>query len=49
MAFCCAMRAVFAGVIAGSLISAWAVRFAKVYLFEITPYDPRFGPPRSEP
>ena len=34
-------RAVFAGVIAGSLISAWAVRFVKVYLFEITPYDPR--------
>ena len=31
----------FAGVIAGSLISAWAVRFVKVYLFEITPYDPR--------
>jgi predicted permease len=29
------------GVVAGSLISAWAVRFVKSYLYEITPYDPR--------
>jgi ABC-type antimicrobial peptide transport system permease subunit len=32
---------VAAGVVAGSLISAWAVRFVRVYLYEITPYDPR--------
>jgi predicted permease len=35
------LRTVFAGVIVGSLISMWAVRFVKVYLYEITPYDPR--------
>lgn len=32
---------VVAGVIAGSLVSAWAVRFVRAYLYEITPYDPR--------
>jgi hypothetical protein len=32
---------VAAGIVAGSLISAWAVRFLKSYLYEITPYDPR--------
>ena len=32
---------VAAGVVAGSLVSAWAVRFVRVYLYEITPYDPR--------
>lgn len=31
---------VAAGVIAGSLVSAWAVRFVRSYLYEITPYDP---------
>ena len=35
------LRAVAFGVLAGSLVSAWAVRFVKVYLYEITPYDPR--------
>ena len=35
------LRAVVLGVIVGSLVSAWAVRFVKVYLYEITPYDPR--------
>ena len=35
------LRAVVAGVIAGGLVSAWAVRFVKAYLYEITPYDPR--------
>ncbi len=35
------LRAVVAGVIVGSLVSAWAVRFVKVYLYEITPYDSR--------
>jgi putative ABC transport system permease protein len=35
------LRDVVAGVIAGSLISVWAVRFVKVYLYQITPYDPR--------
>ncbi len=29
------------GVLAGSLIAAWAVRFVRAYLYEITPYDPR--------
>lgn len=29
------------GVLAGSLISAWAVRFVRAYLYEVTPYDPR--------
>ncbi len=32
---------VAAGVVVGSLISAWAVRFVRAYLYEITPYDPR--------
>jgi predicted permease len=35
------LRAVILGVIVGSLVSSWAVRFVKVYLYEITPYDPR--------
>ena len=35
------LRAVIAGVIVGSLVSMWAVRFVKVYLYQITPYDPR--------
>jgi ABC-type lipoprotein release transport system permease subunit len=35
------LRAVVAGVSVGSLVSMWAVRFVKVYLYEITPYDPR--------
>jgi putative ABC transport system permease protein len=35
------LRTVLAGVIVGSLVSMWAVRFVKVYLYEITPYDPR--------
>ena len=35
------LRAVVAGVIIGSLVSAWAVRFLKVYLYQITAYDPR--------
>jgi predicted permease len=35
------LRAVVAGVIVGSLVSMWAVPFLKVYLYEITPYDPR--------
>ena len=34
-------RAVVAGVIVGSVISMWAVRFVRVYLYQITPYDPR--------
>ena len=34
------LRAVVLGVIVGSLVSSWAVRFVKVYLYEITPYDP---------
>lgn len=29
------------GIVAGSLISAWAVRFVRAYLYEITAYDPR--------
>jgi hypothetical protein len=32
---------VAAGVILGSVVSAWAVRFVRAYLYEITPYDPR--------
>jgi predicted permease len=32
---------VAAGVVAGSLVSAWAVRFVRSLLYEITPYDPR--------
>lgn len=32
---------VAAGVVAGSLAAAWAVRFVRAYLYEITPYDPR--------
>ena len=32
--------AVAGGVLVGSLVSAWAVRFVKIYLYEITPYDP---------
>lgn len=32
---------VVAGILAGSLMSAWAVRFVKAYLYEVTPYDPR--------
>ncbi len=35
------LRAVVLGVMVGSLVSAWAVRFVKVYLYQITPYDPR--------
>jgi putative ABC transport system permease protein len=35
------LRAVVAGVVVGSLVSAWAVRFVKVYLYQITPYDSR--------
>jgi len=35
------LGAVVLGVTAGTLVSAWAVRFVKVYLYEITPYDPR--------
>lgn len=35
------LRAVVLGVSAGGLVSAWAVRFVKAYLYEITPYDPR--------
>ena len=35
------LRPVVAGVIVGSLVSMWAVRFVKVYLYQITPYDPR--------
>jgi putative ABC transport system permease protein len=32
---------VIAGVAAGAVISIWAVRFVRGYLYEITPYDPR--------
>jgi putative ABC transport system permease protein len=35
------LASVIFGVIAGSLIAAWAVRFVRGYLYEITPYDPR--------
>jgi ABC-type antimicrobial peptide transport system permease subunit len=35
------LRTVLAGVIVGSMVSMWAVRFLEVYLYEITPYDPR--------
>jgi hypothetical protein len=35
------LRAVVAGVIVGSLVAAWAVRFVKVNLYQITAYDPR--------
>ena len=35
------LGAVALGVLAGSLVSAWAVRFVKVYLYQIRPYDPR--------
>lgn len=32
---------VAAGIAIGSLLSSWAVRFVRSYLYEITPYDPR--------
>jgi predicted permease len=32
---------VVVGVVVGSLVSAWAVRFLQSYLYAITPYDPR--------
>jgi ABC-type antimicrobial peptide transport system permease subunit len=32
---------VTAGVAIGAIISVWAVRFVRGYLYEITPYDPR--------
>lgn len=32
---------IVSGVAAGSLVSAWAVRFVRAFLYEITPYDPR--------
>jgi putative ABC transport system permease protein len=35
------LRPVVAGVMVGSLVSAWAVRFVKVYLYQIAPYDSR--------
>ena len=35
------LGAVALGVLVGSLVSAWAVRFVKVYLYQITPFDPR--------
>ena len=35
------LMSVAAGVVAGSVASAWAVRFVRLYLYEITPYDPR--------
>jgi hypothetical protein len=35
------LMSVGAGLVAGTLISAWAVRFVRGYLYEITPYDPR--------
>jgi hypothetical protein len=35
------LLAIVLGLIIGSLVSAWAVRFVKVYLYQITPYDPR--------
>jgi hypothetical protein len=35
------LTSVAIGVVAGSLVSAWAVRFVRGYLYEITPYDPR--------
>jgi predicted permease len=35
------LRAVVLGIITGSLVSAWAVRFVKAYLYQVTPYDPR--------
>jgi predicted permease len=35
------LTSVGAGVVLGSLVSAWAVRFVRAYLYEITPYDPR--------
>jgi predicted permease len=35
------LLSVGAGVVAGSLVSAWAVRFVRASLYEITPYDPR--------
>lgn len=35
------LRGVVVGVSVGSLVSMWAVRFVQVYLYQITPYDPR--------
>jgi predicted permease len=35
------LGAVALGVLVGSLVSVWAVRFVNVYLYQITPYDPR--------
>jgi predicted permease len=35
------LAAVAAGVVAGGLISAWAVKFVQTYLYGLTPYDPR--------
>lgn len=32
---------VLLGILIGSVIAAWSVRFVKSYLYEITPYDPR--------
>ena len=35
------LAAVTVGVLAGLIISAWAVRFVQAYLYGLTPYDPR--------
>jgi predicted permease len=35
------LRSVAAGVVIGSAVSIWAVRFVQTYLYEVTPYDLR--------
>jgi predicted permease len=35
------LLSVAGGVVVGTALSAWAVRFVRSYLYEITPYDPR--------
>jgi putative ABC transport system permease protein len=35
------LRTVVVGLLAGGLVTAWAVRFVEAYLYELTVFDPR--------